>query len=90
MLTNDENDDTDQYRLASTKALSDERCGDGADEAANFVDSDNQRYHVRSSVRLSIDAERPSESRRVDEPSHEAIVESDEQETETGQCRDRG
>lgn len=88
--TNDENDHTDQHRLASTKSFSNERCSDSADEAADFVDSDDQRDHVRSSVCLRINPKRSGKSRRVDETSHEAIVVADEQEAQAGQRRDRG
>lgn len=89
MPTNDENDHTDQHRLATAKPFSDERCGDGSDEAADLIDRDNQRDHVRSSVRLRIDAKCASESRGVDETSHQAIVIADEQKAKAGQCRDR-
>ena len=88
--TNDENDYTYQHRTASTKSFSDKRCRDGANKATNFVNSDDQRNHIRPSVCLCIDAKRSSESMRVDKTSHEAIVVADEQEAQAGQRRDRG
>jgi hypothetical protein len=90
MRTNDEDNDTNQHRLAPTESFPDERRGDSANEAANLIDSDDQRNHIRSSVCLRVDTERPSESGRVDETSHETIVVSNEQEAKAGQCRNRG
>lgn len=88
--TNDKNDNTNQHRLATTESFSDERRGHSADKAPNLVNSDDQRNHIRSSIRLRINPKRPSKSRRVDETSHEAIVVADEQEAQTSQRRDRG
>jgi hypothetical protein len=88
--TDDENDDTDQHRPASTESFSNERRGHRSNEASNFVDSDDQRNHIRSSIRLRVDPERSSESRRIDETSHKAIVVADEQEAQAGQRRNRG
>ena len=87
--TNDENDNTDQHRPASTKSFSDEGRGNSADETTDLIDSDDQRDHIRPSVCLRIDPKRSSESRRVDETSHEAIVVANEQEAQAGQRRDR-
>ena len=88
--TNDENNHTAQHRLATTKSFSNERRSHRANEASNFIDSNDQRNHIRSSTSLRIDAKRSSECRRVDETSHEAIVVADEQEAQAGQRRDRG
>jgi hypothetical protein len=90
MRTNNEDNDTNQHRLAPTKSFSNKRCGDSANEAANLIDSDDQRNHIRSSVCLRVDTERPSESGRVDETSHETIVVSNEQEAKAGQRRNCG
>jgi hypothetical protein len=40
--TNDHNDDTDQNRPASTKSFTYEGRSHGTNEAANFVDGDDQ------------------------------------------------
>jgi hypothetical protein len=88
--TNDENDDTDQHRPTSTESFSDERRGHSANEASNFIDCDDQRNHIRSSIALRIDPKRSSKSRRIDETSHKAIVVADEQKAQASQRRDRG
>lgn len=86
-LTNDHDDHTNKDRLSTTKLLTDEAGSYGTDEAANLIDGHNQTNEIGSSIRVRIDAKGFSEGRAVDKAAHQTIVETNEEETKTSQCR---
>jgi len=88
--TNNHDHDTDQDRLSSSKALTDEAGCDSADKGTNLEDGHDKSDQVCSLVAVRVDAECVGEGRTTNEASHETIVETDEEETETCQGGDGG
>lgn len=92
-LTNDHDENTDQDRLSSTKALTNETGDDSSNETANFIDCHNNGNQIGAFVRSFVDAKGFSKGRTVDEAAHQAIVEANKKETKTcqgGDCVEKG
>lgn len=93
VLTNDHDYYTNQHTPTSSQSLTNETGSDSTNEAPNLIDGNNKRDEVRASTCVGVDTKGLGESRAVDKTSHQPIVKTDEEETQTcqrGDCEKEG
>lgn len=88
VLTNDHDSYANQHTPTSSQSLTDETGSDSTNEAPNLVDGDNKRDEIRASACVGVNTKGLGESRAVDKTSHQPIVKTDEEETQTRQRGD--